>query len=978
MRVASQQIRYANRAVGVLAILLISAMGGMVASYRAPWLQLYVRDALMRARGTAPISDEIVIVAIDEASIARYGRFPWARSVMARALDRLAEAKPRAIALDVLYSDPSAESEDEALAASIARAGRVVAAAQLIETSGEQRATWLRPLPAIERAAAGIGHVNITTDRDGVARSLLLRQIDDASAPLWAMALEAVRVGEGAGAEIRELPEAVRVGARELPVSDDAGRPAMASEVRPPAQSGGSASEVIRAARMTIDYAGPAGAFASRTVSIADLLDGRVPAERFRDKYVLIGATVSAMSDRLASPFVGHETGDGNQHATLTPGVEILANSINTILLERFHTTTPDGLAFLCALLVSAGALAALALAQGRREGLASLAALSGLAALTLAAGYASYSRLRIEPPIVPMLAALLIAAPLTLLRRTLTAGAELDERIDELTNESHPIAPGAGLPLAGAPSPAPLIAQLTRAAAVVILARAENNRKAERFAIAARFGIPPAPASEKSLALQLDSAPHNSVNEALLRDEAAARYFPAEAAGHRVLTLRLGEPDAAGAAGALLLAYPPQHPPEPEALQLSREIAANWLATHATPAQPERGWFDRLPSPQGLKHKARTLASLQQRLLRRSRTIDRALHSVEDGLLMAGVDGVIQFANPRAGRIFGLSERALIGKSLFQTALNFPLFDSPREEAGARALRDSLTRLLIDRAPVEREITLEPEIGSVASRHYIVRIAPVCERPDGAGPVTGLVATLSDITRHYELQQMKNDVMALVTHELRTPITAIQGMSEVLAEHDFTADEQREMHTAINEEARRLARMIDEYLDIARLESGARPLRRESVRVTPLLERTLLMLEPIAAKREIRLVRRFAPNLPPVLADADLLARAVSNLVVNAIKYSPAGREVVIETSADERTVRVSVADTGPGIPPDSLDRIFEKFYRVPRLQADDAVGAGLGLAFVREVAEMHGGRVTVESELNVGSTFSLWLIRE
>lgn len=976
MRVASQQIRYASRAAGVLAILLISAMGGMVASYRAPGLQLYVRDALMRARGAAPISGEMVIVAIDEASIARYGRFPWPRSIMARAIDRIAEAKPRAIALDVLYSDPSSESEDEALAASISRAGRVIAAAQLIEASGEQRAAWLRPLPAIERAAAGIGHANITADRDGVARSLLLRQIDDASAPLWAMAVEAVRVGEGAGAEIRELPDAVRVGARELPVSDEAQRQPLASQS---GQPGGPALEVIRAARLTIDYAGPAGSFSGCTISIADLLDGRIPGERFRDKYVLIGATASAMSDRLASPFVGQETGDGNQHAALMAGVEILANSLNTILLGRFHSTTPDGIAFLCAILASAGALAALAIAQGRREGLASLAALTGLAALILAAGYASYSRLRIEPPVVPMLGALLIAVPLALLRRTLAASAELDERIDELASESHRIAPGPGLTFEGAPSPAPLIAQLTRAAAVVILARdvhAKGSRKAERFVIAARFGIPPMPASEKSLALQSDPAPHGSVNEALLRDEAASRYFPAEAAGHRVLTLRLGEPETA--AGALMLAYPPQQPPEPEALQLGREIAANWLAAAAEAPQTKRGSLGRLPSPQGLKQKARTLASLQQQWLRRSRSIDRALHSVEDGLLIAGIDGVIQFANPRASQIFGLSERALIGKNLFQTALNFPIFDSPREETGVRVLRESLTRLLIDRAPIEREITLEPEIGSAASRHYIARIAPVCELPDGAGAVTGLVATLSDVTRHYELQQMKNDVMALVTHELRTPITAIQGMSEVLAEHDFTAEEQREMHTAINEEARRLARMIDEYLDIARLESGARPLRRESIRVTPLLERTLLMLEPIAGKREIRLVRRFAPNLPPVLADADLLARAVSNLVTNAIKYSPAGREIIIETGADERSVRVTVADHGSGIPKESLAQIFEKFYRVPRLQAEDATGAGLGLAFVREVADMHGGRVTVESELDVGSTFSFWLPRE
>ena len=898
-----------------MAILVLAAMGGMLIGYRAPGLQLYARDGLMRARGRAPISEEIVIAAIDEASIARFGRFPWPRSVMARAIDRLAEARPRAIALDVLYSDPSNGDEDAALAAAIARAGNVVAA-----------------------------------DQDGVARSLLLRQIDDASAPLWAMALEAVRVGDGAGAEIRELPEAVRAGAREIPVDIEA-------ESTP---TGGAAAETIRAARLTIDYAGPAGAFAARTVSLADLIDGRVPAERLRGKYVLIGATASAMSDRLASPFVRQEEADGNQHATLMAGVEILANSLNTILLGRFHSTPSDGIAFLCALLAAGGALAALSLAQGRREGLASLGALAGVVVAILGASYLSQSRLRVEPPVVPMLAAALIAAPLALLRRTLAASAELDARIAELTAETRRLALDEG------PSPAPLIAQLTRASAVAILTRPETNRpKANRkegaFAVAARFGPPP-----HSL---LEAAPPASVNEALLRDEAASRYFPAEIAGGRTLALRLG--DAEPAAGALLIAYPGDRPPDPESLQLVREIAANWLAANADRQGASDGLRGRLPSPEGLKRKAHTLGALQQHWLRRTRSIDRALHAVEDGLLLAGIDGVIQFANPRAGQIFDLPERSLPGKNLFQLILDAPSL----EDADNHGLRDMLTRLLVDRAPVERELTLAPERGSASPRHYVVRLAPVCESDDGGGSVAGLVATLSDVSRHYELQQIKNDVMALVTHELRTPITAIQGMSEVLAEHDFAPEERREMHAAINEEARRLARMIDEYLDITRLESGARPLRRESVRVAALVERTLLLLEPIAGKRDLRLVRRFAPNLPAILADPDLLARAVSNLVANAIKFSPAGREIVIEATADERAVRIQVTDRGYGIPPESLDRIFEKFYRVPRIEADDAPGTGLGLAFVREVAEMHGGRATVASEVGVGSCFELWI---
>jgi signal transduction histidine kinase len=182
-------------------------------------------------------------------------------------------------------------------------------------------------------------------------------------------------------------------------------------------------------------------------------------------------------------------------------------------------------------------------------------------------------------------------------------------------------------------------------------------------------------------------------------------------------------------------------------------------------------------------------------------------------------------------------------------------------------------------------------------------------------------------------------------------------------------------MHLAINEEAKRLARMINDYLDITQLESGARPLRLAPVRIAPLVERALLMLDPLAGQREMRIVRRFAPNLPPLLVDADLLAQAITNLVANAIKYSNPASEIIVELRAERDALRIEVADHGHGIPAEALPRIFEKFYRVLRLQDADESGTGLGLAFVREIAEKHGGRVFVESEEGVGSVFSLRL---
>lgn len=191
------------------------------------------------------------------------------------------------------------------------------------------------------------------------------------------------------------------------------------------------------------------------------------------------------------------------------------------------------------------------------------------------------------------------------------------------------------------------------------------------------------------------------------------------------------------------------------------------------------------------------------------------------------------------------------------------------------------MVQLLVERLPVEREIV----IGDAPPHYYRLRLSTVTDEEDGT--VLGIVASLSDITRQRELQQTENDVMALVTHELRTPLTAIQGISEVLSQYGMGQKRRREMPSAINEEAKSLTRLINDYLDITRLESGERPLRLAPTRLAPLVERALLMLDPLAEQQEMRIVRRFAPNLPPLLVDADLISQAVTNLVANAIKYS-------------------------------------------------------------------------------------------
>jgi PAS domain S-box-containing protein len=943
----------------VAALLLLSAGLGMFVIWRVPGLELYARNWLTRARGPLPVPDDIAIVAIDEASLARFGRYPWRRNLTAQMLDRLAIAHPRVIALNVLFSETTNSADDSALSSAMTKAGNVVTATQLTRTESGQ-VVWLRPLSSVEKAAAGVGHAHVSTEADGVAGSFLVRQADNQGQAEWAMALETIRVGEGVNdRSIQELPGAVSIGGRTYPVQSET-RTIEIESGRP------RSTQRLRASWIPIEYVGPAGSFAPYTFSFGDVLDGKVPASAFRGKYVIVGATAAALGDRFISPFVHTEGPNGQQYGEFVPGAEILANSLNTLLRGRWYSETPDWLAAACAALVALLTLGGLSIAQGKHEVPKQVAMVILLGALILGLSYLAFTHWLIFPPIVACSVSFVVAIPLVLLHRSLVASRELDVQIRQMVHAESWLWPSARETKA---DPAALIAQLSNATGVAIL----RYVSAGKYRVAANHGFPLLPSVLKShgLSIEWPQSPGSLKNENALSGKADPEmvflfHQRQDTGAQQLAALKCALGDGNPPAGFLILLHQRYERLPLEPLRISVELATGFIValgtgetTNGETMEPSRRASWRL-LPRGITWKTRALGTLNQRLLSDSRFVDKSLRSVGDGLLVAGMGGQIVFVNRRATEILGMKERSLLGSSLMG-----------RLGQPEKTIPETLERLLVDRATVERETTF----GGSSPKHFILRLSPVCENGGDRGAVVGIVASLSDITKQRELQQMKTEVMSLVTHELRTPLTAIQGMSEVLAQFDVDPDRRREMHLAINEESKRLARMIDEYLDITRLEAGARPLRKTTLRVDALVERVLLLLGPLASSHGIPLTTEFDKDLPVVMADPDLLAQALTNVIANAIKYSPPSREIRVSVRTDGIDLLIEVADKGYGIAPQDVKRIFEKFYRVHRVESADEPGTGLGLAFVREIMDSHGGYVTVESEVGVGSTFTLRL---
>jgi signal transduction histidine kinase/CHASE3 domain sensor protein len=243
----------------------------------------------------------------------------------------------------------------------------------------------------------------------------------------------------------------------------------------------------------------------------------------------------------------------------------------------------------------------------------------------------------------------------------------------------------------------------------------------------------------------------------------------------------------------------------------------------------------------------------------------------------------------------------------------------------------------------------------------------------DARGRVVGGVDVIRDVSKEREIDEVKSALISTVSHELRTPLTLIHGFAELLVLRDMPVERQRSSAVEILDASRRLARLIDDLLSVSRMESGRLVLDPRPLDLGSVVERILSPFRAMAATHTLR--AKLPGSLPVVWGDPDKVEQILTNLVGNAIKYSPGGGEVLVTVQHDGDSVQVSVRDQGIGMSPRDMGQLFEKFYRVDRDEVRRAGGTGLGLYITKRLVEMHGGRLWAESWPGVGSVFSFTL---
>ncbi len=343
------------------------------------------------------------------------------------------------------------------------------------------------------------------------------------------------------------------------------------------------------------------------------------------------------------------------------------------------------------------------------------------------------------------------------------------------------------------------------------------------------------------------------------------------------------------------------------------------------------------------------SLVDFIELMSKESKQLRVILDSMIEGVMVLNEDGEIILTNSALVEMFSL-ENSPIGFTSLEAIRNLHLQELIREAS-------------IQKKSLEREI----EIRSNILRQIRIYATPLKENEK----IKGSVLVFHDITSLRNLENLRKDFVANVSHELKTPLTAIKGYTETLIGGALRDEKNaNKFLKIIHEHTNRLTHLLTDLLDLSKIESGQYSLRYENFSLQSLINELISTFSQEIKSKEI--IFKFIPkNLDSIFADRTALRQILSNLLENAIKYSNQKSTIILQAESNTQSIRFEIEDNGPGISPEHLPRIFERFYRTDASRSRELGGTGLGLSIVKHLVQLHGGEISVESKLDKGSKF-------
>ncbi len=820
----------------------------------------------------SPSPQDIVIVAIDEASLSALGRWPWPRRTHAQLVRGLSAAGARVIALDIIFSeaDTSDPKGDEALAESIRESGRVVLPVLLEQPRTYGQLFEQMPMPPLAQAAATLGHIHVELDADGLARSVYL--LEGLGEPRWpALPLAMLRVAQPK--EWSELPGA-----------------------RAPRTDLDSYITWARDHHILIPFVGPPGRISR--ISYVQALRGDYPAEVFRNKFVFVGVTATGLGDTLPTPVAGH-----NQPMS---GVELSANVLHALSAEMtIVRLDPATRSLLLVLIVILPFL--LYPRLGPRYALLTAIGMF-VAALAVSVVLVATARVWLAP--APAMLAVLLSYPVWSWLRLESAMRYLRLEASRIQRDQTE------LRVARLPDFAPATRFLSELMPLRgwLLLDADGNAR-EQWGDVPSGKPPPLAAGEwKQHGVELWGAVH-----------------------------------AFGQNWRIGATWGTENPPNAQEKYLLTEVFERYGQSSQSPPT------DHLEVVQA---QITELEEARNRLEALRQMIDDGLAQMADGVLVVNALGQVLLANRQAGLyLVEDGNKDLIDEPVMRLLAQV----NPEDSID---WKQAIRRTLIDR--IATRVNARHRNG----RDLFLQLAPLAGRPERLG---GLIINVSDISDLRQRERERAEVLSFLSHDLRSPLVSVLALVE-LARHEQSRDASLVSLEQVETQTRKTLELAEQFVELVRAETQDE-LRLEELDLVEVATNAVEQVWAQAKSRGITLERRFEVDVAWIQGDPSLLERAIVNLLNNAIKYSANGTKVELVVAIKSGELHASVIDQGPGVAPAELPELFDRFKRGAAGGIPGKRGIGLGLAFVKAVADRHGGRVEASSELGKGARFTLVL---